>query len=214
MQSPVNWALLGLVIERPSYAYELARRFERAYDGALSLSSTSHAYTALGTLRSRGMIEEIAGTRGARQPKPRYRATAKGVEDYREWLVSQAHEDRRRQRLLVLQIAALSRRPDAALETVERYERACLEEARRLPAAPPQADRTGAGTAQAMLAGAPDADRAETSREPEPESDLDLGLTARLLAEENRLALEAKLQWVEYTRRELKALLEPRVPRP
>jgi DNA-binding PadR family transcriptional regulator len=29
MRSLVNWALLGLVIERPSYAYELARRFER-----------------------------------------------------------------------------------------------------------------------------------------------------------------------------------------
>jgi DNA-binding PadR family transcriptional regulator len=38
MQSPVNWALLGLVIERPSHAYELAHRFDRTYDGALSLS--------------------------------------------------------------------------------------------------------------------------------------------------------------------------------
>ena len=36
MQSPVNWALLGLVIERPSYAYELAQRFERTYDGRRS----------------------------------------------------------------------------------------------------------------------------------------------------------------------------------
>ena len=35
MQSPVNWALLGLVIERPSYAYELAKRFERTYGSVL-----------------------------------------------------------------------------------------------------------------------------------------------------------------------------------
>jgi len=41
MTSEVNWALLGLIIERPSYAYDLGKRFERTYDGVLSLSSTS-----------------------------------------------------------------------------------------------------------------------------------------------------------------------------
>src|ERR1700689_1594364 len=89
MHSPVNWALLGLVIERPSYAYELAQRFDRTYDGALPLSSTSPVYTALGALSDRGLIEGLAGPRVGRQPKPRYRATAKGLEDYCEWLVGQ-----------------------------------------------------------------------------------------------------------------------------
>jgi DNA-binding PadR family transcriptional regulator len=59
MRSEVNWALLGLVIERSSYAYELARRFERTYDGVLALSAVSHVYTALETLRSRGLVEYI-----------------------------------------------------------------------------------------------------------------------------------------------------------
>jgi DNA-binding PadR family transcriptional regulator len=198
MQSAVNWALLGLVIERSSYAYELAQRFERAYSGALSLSSTSHAYTALGALRSRGMIEEIPGTRGGRQPKPRYRATAEGLEAYREWLVGQAHEDRRRQRLLVLQIAALGRSPEAALETVERYELAYLEEARRIPVA---SDLDPAGVKDAAAAAN------------DPDADIDLGLTARLLAEENRLAVGAKLEWIAYARRELSALAQARAAR-
>ena len=35
MRSPVNWALLGLIIERPSYAYNLAQRFERRYGDTL-----------------------------------------------------------------------------------------------------------------------------------------------------------------------------------
>ena len=35
MHSPVNWALLGLIIERPSYAYALAQRFERTYGSPL-----------------------------------------------------------------------------------------------------------------------------------------------------------------------------------
>jgi DNA-binding PadR family transcriptional regulator len=76
MHSPVCWALLGLVIERPSHAYELAQRFDRTYEGVLALSSVSHAYKALATLESRSLIEEVPGTRAGRLPKPRYRATA------------------------------------------------------------------------------------------------------------------------------------------
>ena len=78
MQSAVHWALLGLVIERPSYGYELAHRFEHAYDGMLRLSGISYVYTALDMLQRRGMIEEIAGTRAGRQPKPRYRSYRRG----------------------------------------------------------------------------------------------------------------------------------------
>src|ERR1700684_4706111 len=94
MHSQVNWALLGLVIERPSYAYELARRFERTYRDVLSLSSKSHVYTALGALQDRALIEEVPSTRTGRQPRPRYRATARGVQGYAEWIVSQVEEGR------------------------------------------------------------------------------------------------------------------------
>jgi DNA-binding PadR family transcriptional regulator len=177
MQSPVNWALLGLVIERPSYAYELAQRFERTYEGVLSLSSVSHVYTALTALKGRELVEEVAGTRTGRQPKPRYRATEKGLADYREWLLGQLGEDRRRQRLFVLQLAALTRNPQAALEIVTDYEQACLAEAARLPIPPQSAEGT----------------------------DRNSELLARLIAEENRLAVGAKLAWVQYARQELKA---------
>jgi DNA-binding PadR family transcriptional regulator len=182
MQSPVNWALLGLVIERPSYAYELAQRFDRTYAGALSLSSTSHVYTALSALQSRSLVEEVAGTRTGRQPKPRYRATAKGLEDYQEWLVRQLAEDLRRQRLFVLQLAALTHEPDMALNILERYEQACLQEAGGAPL-------NGANGVQA---------------------DEVAGLAARLLCEESRLATGAKLEWVQYARAQLKSLANAR----
>ena len=116
MRSLVNWALLGLVIDRPSYAYELAQRFERTFGDALSLSSISHVYTALGTLKDRELIEEIPGTREGRQPKPYYRATERGLGDYQAWLAGQISEDRQRQRIFVLQLSALARHPQAALE--------------------------------------------------------------------------------------------------
>lgn len=125
MTSAVNWALLGLIIERPSYAYELAQRFERVYGDTLVF----HAYTALGALASRSLIEEIAGTHGGRQPKPHYRATPLGIDSYRDWLVAQVREDRRRQRLSAIQLAGLAHEPEAALEIISRCEHAYLEEA-------------------------------------------------------------------------------------
>jgi DNA-binding PadR family transcriptional regulator len=178
MQSPVNWALLGLVIERPSYAYELARRFERTYQGTLSLSSVSHVYTALTTLKSRELIEEIPGTRAGRQPKPHYQATSKGLADYRGWLLDQLSEDRRRQRLFILQLAALNRDARAALDLLADYEQACLKEAGDAPIG---------GGADAAAEGIP-------------------ALVTRLVGEEHRLAVGAKLAWVQYARRELSAL--------
>jgi DNA-binding PadR family transcriptional regulator len=178
MHSQVNWALLGLVIERPSYAYELARRFERTYEGVLGLSSVSHAYTALAALRDRALIEELPGTRVGRQPKPHYCATAKGLQEYGQWLVGQVEEDSRRQRLFVLALARFTREPQAALEILTRYEQAWLAEAQRTPVRPRDGECAG---------GAPE-------------------LAARLAAEESRLALGAKLAWVEYVRRELSSL--------
>jgi DNA-binding PadR family transcriptional regulator len=183
MHSPVNWALLGLVIERPSYAYELAQRFERTYEGALSLSSVSHVYTALATLKSRALIEEIPGVREGRRPR-RFTATAKGLHDYRAWLLSQLSEDRRRQRLFVLQLAALTRNPQEALEIVADHERECLEEAANTPLV--------SGQGVASVGGS--------------------GLAARLIAEEHRLAIGAKLAWAQYARRELNGLAGSRVP--
>jgi DNA-binding PadR family transcriptional regulator len=126
MRSAINWELLALVIERPSYAYELAQRFQRTYEGVLSLSSISHVYSALDALNALGLVEEFAGSRDARQPRPRYKATAEGLQEYEAWLIGQVHETRRRQRLLVLQLAALKRHTDAA-RILDRYEEAWRE---------------------------------------------------------------------------------------
>jgi DNA-binding PadR family transcriptional regulator len=128
MKSPVNWALLGLIIERESYAYELARRFQSTYRDALTLSSTSHIYTALSVLESRSLVEPVPGTPVGRQPKPNYRATPLGVESYADWLVSYVREDRRRQVLFALGLSALAGNPEWVAEILDRYEQAWLAE--------------------------------------------------------------------------------------
>jgi DNA-binding PadR family transcriptional regulator len=176
--SMVQWALLGLLIERPSYGYELARRFERTYGGMLRLSGASYIYTALDGLRRRELIEEAKSLSGQRLPRVHYRATDAGVRAYRERLLAQMRENDRRSRLLARQLAVLAREPEVALELLERYERECLEEAERAPAT-----------------GAPDLPRNHPTE-----------LAGRLAAEERRLALDATLAWVEYARRELREL--------
>jgi DNA-binding PadR family transcriptional regulator len=182
-QSQVQWGLLALVIERPSYGYELATRFERAYEGALRLSSTSYAYTALQALEEHGLVEEVAGVGGGRQPKPIYRATSAGVAALKEQLISEVSEDRRRSRVSARKLAVFAREPDVALTLIDRIREACLKEAVQ----PPRP-------------------KSETSTDPDPAS----CLAARLAAEEDRLAIDAKLRWLDYAARELTALIERR----
>ncbi len=178
LRSPISWALLGLVIQRPSYGYELVQRFERTYGDALELSSPSQIYTALDALERRALIEKLAVEAAAdavRQPKPHYRATAEGMRGYREWLIAHLEDERRRSRLFARQLSVLA--PADALTIIEHCERACLKQA--------------SGTKPVVPAG---------------ESDGASGLATRLLLEEDRVAVEAKLAWIEYARREFRAL--------
>jgi DNA-binding PadR family transcriptional regulator len=187
IRSPISWALLGLVIERPSYGYELVRRFERTYGDALELSSPSQVYTALDALARRSLIEKLPADDAApdalRQPKPHYGATAAGVRGYQDWLIAQVHEERRRSRLFARQLAVLA--PRAALAVIERYQQACLEEAQSTPIA--TAEHTSADGAS--------------------------GLASRLVCEEDRLAVGARLSWVEYARREFRGLAAGQSPK-
>jgi len=181
MRSPVNWAVLGLTIARPSYGYEILQRFERNYGELLRLSSPSQIYTALDSLVDRALIEatsEPPAGAASRQPRLHYRATEEGVRRYQEHLIGQAEEGRRRASLFARELAALA--PDAALTVLDRYEQSCLEQA---AAARPAQTAPAAPDASASLAD-------------------------RLAAEEERLAMEAKLPWIDYARGELRAVAE------
>jgi DNA-binding PadR family transcriptional regulator len=189
MTSPVNWALLGLVIERPDYGYRLRQRFDDVYRDVLSISSESHIYTGLNMLEGRDLIERdpeapVVQSGTDRQPKPRYRATPKGLRSYRERMLAQAQDDRRHSRLFIRQLALFRREPEVALEILERLRSACLEEASSTPI-----PTTSAGIGEAS------------------------GLAERLAAEDSRLAMEAKLPWIDYARREFQALAGKDRPR-
>jgi DNA-binding PadR family transcriptional regulator len=183
VRSPIYWALLGLVIERSGYGYELLKRFERSYGSTLPIKSDWHIYRALNGLREKGLVEEIpvdevAHESVGRQPKPHYRATREGFTRYRDWLIAQA-PPQRSSSLLVRHLAALARSPRVALEIIDHYERAFLTEAERVA-------------------------RAEGKRDEGPPPTL----ADRLAVKEGRLASAVNISWLEYARAEFLALLD------
>ena len=187
MTSQVNWALLGLLIERPDYKYRLVQRFESRYGDVLSFGSPSHINAAMDALMRRGLIEKIPGRRARsgrdrRETGPNYRATDKGRQGYREWMLGQASEVRRQSRLFSRQLAVLADEPDVALEIIEHHQKACLEDATRAQ---------GAIVEGTLAHSAPD-------------------LADRLVAEDDRAAAQSILGWSNYARSEFKALKEAR----
>lgn len=109
MKTTVNLAVLALVIERPSYGYELSKRLGERFGGLLAVSR-SHVYGALDALQRGGLIEPLpppAAAEPARQQKVHYRATAAGERALDEWIVDELGEHARRARLLGA-IAALA----------------------------------------------------------------------------------------------------------
>lgn len=147
IRSSLAWTLLGLVIEQPSYGYELVQRFRRVYGETPALNSVSNVYKLLETLHAHELIEESAPGPDEkparnRMPKPQYCATEQGVRSYAEWLLVQLAEARQRQRLFARQLAMLE--PHSALELMDRFEEECLIEADEL---------TPAQTEQEVVAG-------------------------------------------------------------
>ncbi len=178
MQSAVQSALLGLVIERPSYGYELARRFEHTYGELLHLSAPSYIYTALDALRRRALIEEVPGVSAQRLPKPHYQVTEKGRIAYRDHLLAQMLASERRRHLFFRELAVLAHEPEAALEIIEIFEHEYLNAAKVPPL---------------RFSGPRDTPAA---------------FAAELAAEERRLGIDGTLAWLDQARRRLKALAE------
>lgn len=59
LTSPVTWGVLGLILERSSYGYELLHRLERRYGDVLRVSGSWQIYAALNALENAGFIEPV-----------------------------------------------------------------------------------------------------------------------------------------------------------
>ncbi len=168
-------AVLGLVLERPSYGYELVARFDRVFgDQPWVWRVTPQAiYGALNDLERDGLIEPIErdGPRWEsstqRRQRQNYRVTGDGARAMRTWLAAPMVSNPSREELLIrLHFGDAS--DDALRELLRRHAEACLEELERIAATP-----------------------AESRMQ-------------RLVKEDRRLAVQARLSWIDFARAELR----------
>jgi DNA-binding PadR family transcriptional regulator len=131
LSSLIDGIVLALVIEKPSYGYEIHRRFERRFGGFLSTSLAS-VYDALSRLEEDGHVE-VAGRSGARgRPRVNFRATARGIEIHLSWLAERLREDPRRYELLSRLASTYLRRLDAKLKVIDCFLEESSQEARQI----------------------------------------------------------------------------------
>lgn len=79
----IKQAVLGLVIERPGYGYELVQRFEERI-GGWRMSQTA-VYPSLMRLRASGAVQRRVD-RSAHRNVTWYEATDQGREEFRAWM--------------------------------------------------------------------------------------------------------------------------------
>jgi DNA-binding PadR family transcriptional regulator len=179
VKAGTRYAVLGLLLERPSYGYEVLVRFRRAFDAGRWAVSPQGLYASLDRLERDGLIEpvaeQVAGGR-RRQPKTPYRVTASGARELRQFLASPMNADPSRAEFLVRLQCAVSKDAQALLRLLDGYEHACLDELARI-----------GGEAQAD----------------EPAAAQLAELVERLALEDRRLGLQARLTWIEFARQEL-----------
>jgi DNA-binding PadR family transcriptional regulator len=133
-------AVLGLVIERPGYGYDLARRLQERF-GSSGFAPTG-VYSALDQLRSEALVcsggarTDESNERGA--PRTIYEATPKGVDHFEEWMLGSTSPAPVRDELYMKIALSKPHNLPRLIELAGRQEQDCLArlaELRRSPAA-------------------------------------------------------------------------------
>jgi DNA-binding PadR family transcriptional regulator len=141
-----KYAVLGLVIERPGYGYQLAQRLEERFGS--SRFATSGVYSALDQL-TRDDFVRSAGEMGpgrARRAAPRtiYEATEDGVEHFEAWMLASSSAPPLRDELHMKIALCQPHNLPRLIDAVYGQELACLgrvEELKRLAGEEPAGSR-------------------------------------------------------------------------
>jgi len=175
--------VLGLLIERPSYGYELHARSRRRF-GNLIAFGTTQAYQAINTLLGQSMIEAFEPPESApsqrrkRQFRIYYRVTAAGVQAFKAWLAQPVQEDSRNAELLIRLGSAGVIGAQALHQVVKDYQAQCNRRAKELD----------------------DEDEREPSRRRA------LAAAIEIIAAEQRLEIETQQRWCELALRRIETL--------
>jgi len=179
-------AVLGLLLERPSWGYELVARFERSFGGPYEWSVTPTAiYQALRHLEQNGLIrlhpndDEAEGEGepsdfSQRSKRQRYRVSGEGARAMREWLAAPMPSSPSQEELLI-RLRFRGADDETLRALLKRHAEVCLAELERIAAVP-----------------------AQTRME-------------RLVKEDRRLAVQARLSWIDFALAELRGPDDARI---
>lgn len=136
----VKELVLGLVIDRPGYGYELNQRIDEQFS-FLGLSR-AFVYSALDSLESGGFIEPVGpkavGRTRRGSPRVMYRPTEDGVREFRLWMATPTELPRVRESAHVKLLLARSETElRSLLDHLYRLHRQCVTELNALGACPP-----------------------------------------------------------------------------
>lgn len=137
----MKYAVLGLLVERRGYAYDLARRFEETVGPAFNVHYGA-IYQALDALERdaliRGALREgdLRNDRRRRAgPRMVYETTDEGVQAYEAWIRTPARVEPLRGELALKVALSRPEHGEALLSLIDDYELACLERLREHSAA-------------------------------------------------------------------------------
>ncbi|MHB8241057.1 MAG: PadR family transcriptional regulator [Solirubrobacteraceae bacterium] len=174
-------AVLGLVIERPGYGYELAQRLEERC-GAWDWDKTG-VYAHLRALTKEGHVRERPPTAGSvgRRPRTFFEATPEGEDMFQAWMAAGSRPAHVRQELdLKLLFSRIETLP-GWIEQTWTQEQLCLDQLRTL--------RT---TAPAAISEA-----------------TELSELARVLLRDGEMkALQLRIEWLQNARKAMKLILD------
>lgn len=120
-------ALLGLLLDRSAYPYQLADRLQQRLGPAWAVNS-GQLYQTVNRLEQDGLIERVDGAAGARDDRHVFAITESGVEEWERWFASTTIGARlsRRPLLVKITLGGPERLKDA-LSQIDAYELECAE---------------------------------------------------------------------------------------
>lgn len=126
-------ALLGLLIQRPAYGYQLGERLQELLGPAWAINS-GQVYQAIKDMEKDNLIERIDGGPDKRQTTRRiFAGTDKGLDEFAEWFDKDVSPVPLLRRSLLVKVAlAGSERLGDTLRHIETYEHACAKLLREL----------------------------------------------------------------------------------
>jgi DNA-binding PadR family transcriptional regulator len=123
-------AVLGLVIERPGYGYQLAQRLQERC-GSWGWEPTG-VYRALDSLAAEGFLrkqgEKGPGESGRGAPRVVYEATPEGLERFREWMTQPSSPVPQRQDLDLKLLFSSTAYIPTLLEQIRACQQTCVDE--------------------------------------------------------------------------------------